>query len=86
MQGVSNAYRWEDPKGAHTEGDPPGTGRQYEFKTLKINFWRPGDTVDEHVREFRLGLPLTQDQSELKRLMGIYRVQSPEKYGWTYQP
>lgn len=86
VKGLTNAYRWEDPEGAYPKGSPPGTRRQYTFKTLKLNFWRPGDTVREHVREFRLGLPMTEDKTEKARLAKIYRLDSPEDFSWTYLP
>lgn len=46
--GLTNAYRWLDE---------PGGERKYFYKTLKINFWRPGDEHDEHEGEIRLGGP-----------------------------
>ena len=29
----------------------PGTGRKFTVKTLQLNFWRPGDTVEENEEE-----------------------------------
>jgi len=57
VQGLTNAYRFEDPEGAFTSGDPPGTGRRYYRKTLKLNFWRPGDEIDLKESEIRYGIP-----------------------------
>ena len=54
--GLTNAYRWVDPTGAFRPGDPPGTGRQFEFKTLQLNFYRPGDEFDARENEIRLGV------------------------------
>jgi hypothetical protein len=57
IQGLTNAYRWEDPEGAYTVGDPPGTGRLYTFKTLQMNFWRPGDEINEKDDKIKFGIP-----------------------------
>jgi hypothetical protein len=54
--GLTNAHRWTDPAGAYKAGDPPGTGRVLTRKTLQLNFWRPGDEIDEDEREIRYGV------------------------------
>jgi len=48
VRGLTNAYRWKDR---------PDGKRQLFLKTLKLNFWRPGDEFDEHEDEIRLGAP-----------------------------
>lgn len=48
VSGLTNAYRWQDT--------PEGT-REFTRKTLKLNFWRPGDEFDEHETEIRMGGP-----------------------------
>ena len=53
--GLTNAYQWTDPRGAYKPGDPPGTGRKFTRKTLQLNFWRPGDEIDQNEREIRFG-------------------------------
>jgi len=55
--GLTNAYRWHDEPGAYKPGDPLGTGRQLRWKTLKLNFWRPGDEYYQHEDEIRFGQP-----------------------------
>jgi hypothetical protein len=76
VQGLSNAYRW-DPTAAESE--------QLIFKTLQVNFWRPGDPIDEHVGEFRRGLPsFTSDA--LQRVLRIYHLSEPHDFVWTYRP
>ena len=57
VNGLTNAYRWEDAPGAYEPGDPIGKGRTWVRKTLKLNFWRPGDEYYEHEKEFRYGIP-----------------------------
>lgn len=55
--GLTNAYRWEDTPGGYKPGDRPGTGRRLLRKTLKLNFWRPGDEFYEREDEIRFGIP-----------------------------
>jgi hypothetical protein len=57
VQGLTNAYRWRDEPGAYKKGDPLGKGRRLSRKTLKLNFWRPGDEFFEHEGEIRYGMP-----------------------------
>jgi hypothetical protein len=57
VQGLTNASRWTDEPGRYKKGDPIGTGRRLSRKTLRLNFWRPGDEYSEHEGEIRLGIP-----------------------------
>jgi hypothetical protein len=73
--GLTNAYEWEDPPGASQKGDPPGTGRKFTRKYLKINFWRPGD---EFIMPYQTALRLEKE----------IRFGQPAKpdYEWVYRP
>jgi hypothetical protein len=65
--GLTNAYRWTDAKDgpdAFKAGDPIGKGRKLYRKTLKLNFWRPGDQYLEHEEEIRYGIPGKVDDYE----------------------
>jgi hypothetical protein len=73
VEGLTNAYKWEDPEGAWTDGDPPGTGRTFTTKTLQLNFWRPGDEVDPHEDEIRLGIPRNLSVPAREPYQWIYR-------------
>ncbi len=55
--GLTNAYEWEDQPGAYRPGLPPGTGRKFTKKYLKLNFWRPGDEFYRHEKQIRYGWP-----------------------------
>jgi hypothetical protein len=57
VKGLSNAYRFQDKPGEYKPGDPPGKGREYAQKTLKLNFWRPGDERDVHEQDIYFGSP-----------------------------
>ncbi len=47
VRGLTNAYLMHQETGE----------RKYTRKTLKINFWRPGDEFDESSEEIRYGVP-----------------------------
>jgi len=57
VAGLTNAYRWADEPGAYKTGDKLGKGRRLARKTLKLNFWRPGDEYYMHEEEIRFGIP-----------------------------
>lgn len=58
VQGLTNAYRWQDPAGAP---------RHITRKTLKMNFWRPGDQFDLRENEIRFGTPDDVDYAWIYR-------------------
>jgi len=63
----------------------PGPGRDILSKTLQLNFWRPGDTVNEVEDEVRYGVPYdatAQRQSEILRAFGL---QERVDYLWVYR-
>ena len=70
VQGLSNAYRWSD--------------EELTYKTLQLNFWRPGDAVFEAEAEFRYGVPgLTDNRPQSLKLYGITE---PRANRWIYLP
>jgi hypothetical protein len=77
VQGLSNGYRWEDTADA---------GREYLFKTLQLNYWRPGDALHEHQDEFRVGLPTFQEGPELEKALQLYGMDQRRDYAWVYRP
>ena len=86
VQGLTNAYRFEDPAGAYKSGDPPGTGRKLTKKTLQLNFWRPGDTIDPNEEEIRYGCRTDGDAAEQAKILGYYRISKPLDHLWIYRP
>ena len=76
VRGLSNAYAW--PKDSE---DPA----QLEYKTLQLNFWRPGDTVREVEDRIRFGLPKVSDSAELQKLLRRYGLDEPNDHLWVYQ-
>ena len=65
--GLTNAYRWTDTPGEYKAGDDIGKGRKLTRKTLKLNFWRPGDEYFETEDEIRYGVPGRVDYEWLYR-------------------
>jgi hypothetical protein len=82
---LTNAYRFEDPSGAYKPGDPPGTGRRLLKKTLQLNFWRPGDTVDPHEEEIQFGCRLDPDPAEQQKILAQYGIDKPVDHTWVYR-
>lgn len=56
VQGLTNAYKWTDTP-ENVDPEKIGAHRQFQTKTLKLNFWRPGDRYNEHEDEIRFGVP-----------------------------
>ena len=85
VQGLTNAYKFEDPQGAFKKGDQPGTGRKLLKKTLQLNFWRPGDTVDPNEEEIRYGARLDPNPAEQQEILKKYGIEKPIDYTWVYR-
>ncbi len=83
--GLTNAYRFHDRDGAFGVGDPPGTGREYTFKMLQLNFWRPGDEVLEHEREFRFGMPSEPNPAIEQQTLEKYGLERHLDHLWVYR-
>lgn len=83
VQGLTNAYQFEDPEGAYKDGDPPGTGRKFTQKNLQLNFHRQGDQYLQHENEVRYGLPL--DPTRQEEILEIYGMTEPLDYQWVYR-
>ncbi len=56
IMGLTNAYLWADPQGGFKPGDVAGNGRRFVYKTLQLNFYRPGDEFDAREEEIKLGV------------------------------
>lgn len=57
VKGLTNAYKWRDEPGKYNKDAPLDSYRRFLVKTLKLNFWRPGDEYREHEGEIRYGIP-----------------------------
>jgi hypothetical protein len=85
VQGLTNAYRFEEVAGAYKKGDAPGTGRKILNKTLQLNFWRPGDTIDPHEQEIRFGARNDPDPAQRDAVLKHYGTDKPIDYLWVYR-
>jgi hypothetical protein len=77
VDGLSNASKWWDPPGAVQAGNPPLAGRRAFRKTLQLNFWRPGDEIDQHEEELRFGVPVG--------MADLYGSEEGVAYQWVYR-
>jgi hypothetical protein len=85
IQGLTNAYKFLETSEDFKPSDPPGKGRQFKFKTLQLNFWRPGDSVLEHETEVRYGIPIKRNEVEQAEVFQRYGVDKRLDYRWIYR-
>jgi hypothetical protein len=85
VQGLTNAYKFVDAPGGFKAGDKPGTGRQIAQKTLRLNFWRPGDTIAEDEGEIRYGMRIDSDPAEQDKIFKLYGTKTHLDYEWVYR-
>ena len=65
IQGLTNAYRYEDTAESPQVGDEIAAGRVIELKTLQLNFYRPGDTIELTKDSIFYGLPNAVPRPEI---------------------
>jgi hypothetical protein len=88
VQGLTNAYRWQDPPGAFRAGDPPMTGRRFSIQTLQLNFWRAGDAIAPGEDEIRFGVPNQHQVPAIgseDQILKLYRLPERVDYLWVYR-
>ncbi|MEO8496146.1 MAG: hypothetical protein ABI614_13835 [Planctomycetota bacterium] len=85
IRGLTNAFEFVDPPGAYKAGQPPGSGRLYNYKTLQLNFWRPGDSVLEHEREIRYGVPVDTDPVLQAHILDSFGLTERLDHLWIYR-
>ena len=85
VHGLTNAYRYTDPEGAYKKGDPPGTGRKFATKALQLNFWRPGDTIDQTEEEIFYGVRIDPNPIEQQKVFDKYGIRERLDYLWVYR-
>ncbi len=85
VRGLSNAFIFADTPGAYQAGDQPGKGRVFRFKTLQLNFWRPGDTAFEHEEEVRFGVPIDSDPAVQQQILNRFDLLQRLDHRWIYR-
>ena len=90
MTGLTNAYRWTDPQNGFKAGDAPATGRKYTYKTLQLNFWRPGDEFGIYEDQIYMGAPADKvnkpaDPDNADSVAAAAAAPAPKGLGPSYQ-
>lgn len=84
--GLTNAYKWEPPKGGY---DPSKSWQEQDIvksKTLQLNFWRGGDNVNVKDSEFQYGIPVyPDDPARQQKVLKGYKLDKLIKYRWVYR-
>lgn len=75
VQGLTNAFRIEEVDGK----------KLYRRKTLQLNFWRPGDTLDEISDKIRFGVPALADSARQIKILQAYGITERLDYLWLYR-
>jgi hypothetical protein len=75
VQGLTNAFRVESVDGK----------KLYRRKTLQLNFWRPGDTLDEIADKIRFGVPALADPARQIKILQTYGLSERLDYLWIYR-
>ena len=75
VQGLTNAFRIETVDGK----------KLYRRKTLQLNFWRPGDTLDEISDKIRFGVPALADPGRQIKILQTYGLSERLDYLWIYR-
>ncbi|MCY2988489.1 MAG: hypothetical protein NTY19_11570 [Planctomycetota bacterium] len=76
IQGLTNAYQL----GANSQGKIV-----HLQKTLQLNFWRPGDTLNLRESEIRYGIPAYTDPTDSARALAFYNLSVRVDHLWTYR-
>ena len=76
VKGLTNAYRLV----VDTAGE-----RDFERKTLRMNFWKPGDTVGLQEDRIYLGVPPYTDPDRQEHVLNLFKLDEPRNYTWIYR-
>lgn len=73
--GLTNAF----------EQDGEGADSPYRRKSLQLNFYRPGDTMNQTEDLIRFGVPAFEDKSEQSYILQKYGLDERLDYLWTFR-
>ncbi len=75
VYGLTNAF----------EQDGEGEDAPYKKKALRLNFYRPGDTIDQQQDLIRFGVPAYQDPAEQEYVLKQYGLTTRLDYEWVFR-
>ncbi len=73
--GVTNAF----------QQDGEGPTAPYQRKALQLNFYRPGDSIDQTADEIRFGVPAYANQEEQQYILEKYGLTERLDYRWIFR-
>ncbi len=73
--GLTNAF----------EQDGIASDSPYRRKALELNFYRPGDTMNQTDDLIRFGVPAYRDEKELKKILTQYGLEQRLDYQWVFR-
>lgn len=86
VSGLTNAYRWQPPKGGYQPNKSTLEQDVVQSKALQINFWRGGDGEDLHDNEFAYGIPLYPNEPTRQQgVLNAYKLEKPLSHRWVYR-
>ncbi len=77
VRGLTNAFRI----GIDDDG-----GRDFKYRVLQLNFWRPGDSVRQDEDRITYGIPLVDDPMRQIEICKRYRLPGPLIRGYLVSP
>jgi hypothetical protein len=77
VRGLTNAFRIPDAE----LGDKPNV----LAKTLRLNFWRPGDAIRELEDEIRYGVPIETETERQQGILNQYGLEERLDHLWVYR-
>lgn len=75
VYGLTNAFRQ----------DGEGDDAPYTKKALQLNFYRPGDAVNQTADTIRFGIPAFQDEKEQADVLKQYGMEKRLDYQWVFR-
>jgi hypothetical protein len=85
VSGLTNAYKPVNLPNAFTADAEPGSARDLLQKQLRLNFWRPGDVVDEEEDRIVFGVPYSGDLSRQQEILAAFGLTERLDYLWVYR-
>jgi hypothetical protein len=77
IRGLTNAYQITE-----SELGPKPTLKR---KTLRLNFWRPGDAIRQLEDEIRYGVPIETDEESQLKILKQYGLEERLDHMWIYR-